>query len=74
MRILPVDSTLILAGHETSSSTLAWMLYELSKRPEQQDRIRREITEVRQQYSEKGELTTNDYNGMPFLNAVIKVS
>lgn len=65
--------TFVLAGHETSASTLTWLLYELSKHPEQQERMRKEIAEVRSKYLERGELTVSDYDSMKYTNAVIKV-
>ncbi len=61
----------MIAGHETATSTLSWVLYELSRRPSQQDRIRKEIAEVRVRGD--GQLTPQDYDRMSFLNAVIKV-
>ncbi|KAF8909573.1 cytochrome P450 [Mucidula mucida] len=64
-----VGATMI-AGHETATSTLSWVLYELSRRPSQQDRIRKEIAEVRVRGD--GQLTPQDYDRMSFLNAVIK--
>ncbi|KAK7015166.1 hypothetical protein VNI00_019176 [Paramarasmius palmivorus] len=63
-------STIILAGHETSSSTLTWMVYELSRRPELQERLVKEVKEARAKAGD--ELTPNDYDSMPLLNAVIK--
>ncbi|KAK0506714.1 cytochrome P450 [Armillaria luteobubalina] len=52
--------TFVIAGHETSSTSLCWLLYELAVHPEHQSIIRTEL---------KG---SNDYDSMPFLNAVIK--
>ncbi|KAK0475178.1 cytochrome P450 [Armillaria novae-zelandiae] len=52
--------TFVIAGHETSSTSLCWLLYELAVHPEHQSIIRAEL---------KG---SNDYDSMPFLNAVIK--
>ncbi|KAK7031124.1 hypothetical protein VNI00_013732 [Paramarasmius palmivorus] len=62
-------ATIILAGHETSGNTLTWLFYELSRNPDDQRRLFREIQEAREH---KGELTASDYDAMPFLNAVIK--
>ncbi|KAK0204382.1 cytochrome P450 [Desarmillaria ectypa] len=70
--VLAQIATLTLAGHETTASTLTWSLFELCNHPEQQDRIRTEIAEVRSRYATKGELTSADYDSMPFMNAVIK--
>jgi cytochrome P450 len=36
-------SAIVLAGHETTATTLTWMLYELSQRPELVERLRREL-------------------------------
>ena len=35
--------TLTLAGHETTASTVSWLLWELAKNPEYQNRLRAEI-------------------------------
>lgn len=61
---------MIQAGYETSASTMTWALYELSKRPDQQARIRREISEAR---SRSDIFSPQDYDGMQFMSAVIKV-
>ncbi|KAK0197848.1 cytochrome P450 [Armillaria mellea] len=52
--------TFVIAGHETSSTSLCWLLYELAVHPEHQSIIRTELKKL------------NDYDSMPFLNAVIK--
>ena len=49
---------------------MTWMLYELSRRPDQQAKIRSEIAEAR---SKNGVLSPQDYDDMVYLNAVIKV-
>jgi len=38
--------TLLIAGHDTTSTTLAWAFYLLSKAPAVADRLRREVDEV----------------------------
>ncbi|KAK0442279.1 cytochrome P450 [Desarmillaria tabescens] len=52
--------TFVIAGHETSSTSLSWLLYELTVHPEHQSIIRAELKQ------------SNDYDSMPFLNAAIK--
>ncbi|PBK89327.1 cytochrome P450 [Armillaria gallica] len=54
--------TLIIAGHETSGTSLTWLLYELAVHSEYQSIIRAELNQ------------SNEYDSMPFLNAVIKES
>ncbi|KAK0475213.1 cytochrome P450 [Armillaria novae-zelandiae] len=56
--------TFLLAGHETTATTLSWLLYELAAHPEHQSMIREE---VKHSYHD-------DYDSLPFLNAVIKES
>ncbi|RPD57254.1 cytochrome P450 [Lentinus tigrinus ALCF2SS1-7] len=62
------------AAQETTSSTLSWMLYELSKHPEYQTRIREEIRAVRAAANERGEptFTVEDLDSMQYLIAAIK--
>ncbi|PBK89446.1 cytochrome P450 [Armillaria gallica] len=52
----------LLAGHETTASTLSWLLYELAAHPEHQSIIREE---VKHSYHD-------DYDSLPFMNAAIK--
>ncbi|KAK0438178.1 cytochrome P450 [Desarmillaria tabescens] len=63
-------STFTLAGHDTTATTTAWILYELSRHPHIQSQIREEILQTRERC--QGDLTSNDYDSMPLLNAVIK--
>ena len=37
-----------MAGYETTSGSLAWVLYELSRHPDIQDRLLKEINDVMQ--------------------------
>ena len=64
------------AAQETTSSTLSWMLYELSKHPEFQTRIRKEIKTARAVANERGDstFTVEDLDSMTYLLAAIKVS
>ncbi|SJL11719.1 uncharacterized protein ARMOST_15127 [Armillaria ostoyae] len=54
--------TFIIAGHETTATTMSWLLYELAAHPEHQSIIREEL---KQSYH-------NDYDSLPFFNAAIK--
>ncbi|KAK0463413.1 cytochrome P450 [Armillaria novae-zelandiae] len=63
-------STFTLAGHDTTATTTAWLLYELSCHPHIQAQIREEILQTRECC--EGDLTSSDYDSMPLLNAVIK--
>ena len=66
---------LVAAAQETTSSTLSWMLYELSKHPEYQVRIRKEIRAARALATERGNaaFTLEDLDGMQYTLAAIKV-
>ncbi|KAK0493383.1 cytochrome P450 [Armillaria luteobubalina] len=64
-------STFTLAGHDTTATTTAWLLYELSRHPHIQAQIREEILQTRECC--QGDLTSSDYDSMPLLNAVIKL-
>ncbi|KAK0229312.1 cytochrome P450 [Armillaria nabsnona] len=61
--------TFVIAGHETTATTLGWLLYELAAHPEDQNKIREEISQGRLQ---NGKLSSTDYDSMTFLNAAIK--
>ncbi|KAK0438186.1 cytochrome P450 [Desarmillaria tabescens] len=63
-------ATFVLAGHDTTANTMAWLLYELSLHPEDQAKIREEIS--RTKLNASGALTSNDYDSMLWLNACIK--
>ncbi|KAK7034511.1 hypothetical protein VNI00_012358 [Paramarasmius palmivorus] len=64
-------ATIILAGHETSANTLTWLFYQLARHPADQEKLLKEIQHVKEQKGDE-ELTANDFEAMPFLNAVIK--
>ncbi|KAK0227577.1 cytochrome P450 [Armillaria fumosa] len=61
--------TFVFAGHETIATTLGWLLYELAAHPEDQNKIREEISQVQPQ---NGKLSSTEYDSMSFLNATIK--
>ncbi|KAK0492365.1 cytochrome P450, partial [Armillaria luteobubalina] len=73
MSDVEIDSqiaTFVLAGHDTSANTMAWILYELSLHPEDQAKIREEISQTK--LNAQGALTSHDYDSMVWLNACIK--
>jgi len=72
--IIPQMRTIMFAAHETTAITIAWGLYELAKQPEVQARLREEIMETRRNIKARGEteFTTNDFDAMPYMTAVMK--
>ncbi|KAK7439365.1 hypothetical protein VKT23_017589 [Stygiomarasmius scandens] len=72
--VLSQIATIILAGHETTASSMIWILYELARHPDDQAHVREELEEARKRKRESGEeaFSANDYDSMPFFNAVIK--
>ncbi|KAH8998345.1 cytochrome P450 [Lactarius hatsudake] len=70
--IIDQISTLLLAGHDTTSNTMTWFLWELSKHPESQDRIRAEIEAVRAQNGE--DLSPANLDSMVYTQAALKES
>lgn len=65
----------MFAGHDTTSSTLSWALYELAKHPDYQRQLREEIWATKKQAVERGdaELTVADLDSMRYLTALMKV-
>jgi cytochrome P450 len=59
--------TLFLAGHETSATSLTWMLILLSQNPEAMARAKQEATEVLGQ----GRMQMEDLGKLPYLRRVI---
>ena len=68
-------ATLTLAGHETTANTMSWMLWELSKLPEYQEKMRAEIAVYRAKLAERGaaDFSIEDLESMPCVNAALKV-
>jgi cytochrome P450 len=66
----------MLAGHETTSNSIGWILYELARQPEIQKKLRREIRSMRDGVRARGqtEVTMRDLDAMPYLLGVVKVS
>ncbi|KAF8586834.1 cytochrome P450 [Ramaria rubella] len=68
-------TTLMLAGHETTASSVTWALYELSRHPEYQIRVREEIIAARAKavaQREDGEIGVQDLESMKYLVALMK--
>lgn len=59
-----------IAGFETSSSTIAFGLYELAQNQEIQDKLREEIRKMHEK--NKGILTYTDIKEMKYLDKVFK--
>ncbi|KAK6969217.1 cytochrome P450 [Favolaschia claudopus] len=58
-----------VAGHETTSSALAWLLYELSENPSVQKKLREELLSVLTDSP-----TLDDLNALPYLECVVRES
>lgn len=75
-RELDVYSTLLIAGHESTSNSTSWILLELARYPKVQSRLRDEIRKTGATIQARGDpqVTAADLDGMPYLSAVIKVT
>ncbi|MCJ8732778.1 hypothetical protein PDJAM_G00214940 [Pangasius djambal] len=62
---------LLLAGVDTTSNTMMWALYLLSRHPETQDTLYQEVASIMGTDGDKIP-TAEDINSMPYLKAVIK--
>jgi len=67
-------TTLMLAGHETTASSMNWLLWELSKDLEYQALCREEIAHVRAEVIARGDddFSMTDLENMPHVTAIIK--
>ncbi|KAL0579177.1 hypothetical protein V5O48_002799 [Marasmius crinis-equi] len=67
---------IFFAGHETTSTSVSWTLLELSRRPEIQNKLRKEIHGKECQIISEGRtgFTAEDFDSLPYLNAVLKES
>lgn len=68
--------TILLAGHETSATSMCWVLYELARHPDVQKRLREEIRHTERAIKTRGgsSFTASDLENMQYLNAVLKES
>jgi cytochrome P450 len=66
-------TTFILAGHETTSTTLTWLMWTLAQHKDVQDKLRAEIRESRRKAVAEGreELNAEDLGAMEYLDAVV---
>lgn len=64
----------MVAGQETTASTISWALYEMAKKPDVQQRLRDEIHSMERTIQERGdsEFAVADFEAMPFLQAVLR--
>lgn len=67
--------TILFAGHETTATALSWTLLELSRNQAIQNRLRSEIRAMEKTIVARGDqdFMPADVEGMPYLNAVLKV-
>ncbi|XP_039723625.1 cytochrome P450 4F2 isoform X1 [Pteropus medius] len=65
--------TFMFEGHDTTASGLSWVLYNLAKHPEYQERCRREVQELLKDREPK-EMEWDDLAQLPFLTMCIKES
>jgi alkylphenol/PAH-inducible cytochrome P450 monooxygenase len=64
--------TLLLAGHDTSATSLTWFFWELAKHPESAHEIREEIAAVRARIGAR-DFSITDLEGMSAMLAALKV-
>ncbi|KZV60943.1 cytochrome P450 [Peniophora sp. CONT] len=67
-------STILLAGHDTTASSLTWWFWELARHPEWQTRVRDEIRAGRRKLIERGEeeFSIGDLEGLATMQATLK--
>ncbi|THH29033.1 hypothetical protein EUX98_g5156 [Antrodiella citrinella] len=63
--------TILLAGHETTSLSLSWGLLELAKRPDIQNKLRKEIHDMEAAVKGRGFIAA-DMDRMPYTQACVK--
>ncbi|PIL24888.1 cytochrome P450 [Ganoderma sinense ZZ0214-1] len=67
-------ATFLLAGHETTASVLTWLLYELARHPEYQQKMRDEVRAIRARVAERGDadFSVADLDAMTYCFAAMK--
>ncbi|KAI0037005.1 cytochrome P450 [Vararia minispora EC-137] len=66
--VLAQIPTFLLAGHETTSTAVAWVIYALSLHPSVQDKLRAELLACK----EGGRPSMEVLGGLPYLDAVVR--
>ncbi|KAI0030594.1 cytochrome P450 [Vararia minispora EC-137] len=74
IEVLDQISTLVLAGHDTTASSLTWWLWELAKNSDWQTRVRDELKQARAKVEERGDddFSIQDLDGMSLMHATLK--
>lgn len=66
--------TILGAGHETTTTTMSWILLELASHPNVQAKLRAEILQAQAAAQTRNrEPTLAEIDALPYFNAVIKV-
>ncbi|KAH9885379.1 PAH-inducible cytochrome P450 monooxygenase PC-PAH 1 [Cubamyces lactineus] len=67
-------ATFLLAGHETTASSMTWMLYELARHPDYQSKMRAEVRAIRARVAERGDadFSVGDLDAMTHVLAAMK--
>ncbi|OCH89199.1 PAH-inducible cytochrome P450 monooxygenase PC-PAH 1 [Obba rivulosa] len=67
-------ASFLLAGHDTTASSLTWLFWELAKHPEWQDKLREEIAAIRDRVTARGDtdFSVADYDAMSNVVAAMK--
>ncbi|OCH87517.1 cytochrome P450 [Obba rivulosa] len=66
--------TITIAGHDTTATTLTWLLYELSKNPDYQIKMREEIRMIRSSVTARcdANFSAEDLDSMKYCMAALK--
>lgn len=68
-------NTFVIAGHDTTTSSVSWTMYLLGHHPEIQQRVREEIDQYLEELNENNEqITVANLKKLTYLNNVIKES
>ncbi|KAI5459613.1 cytochrome P450 [Mariannaea sp. PMI_226] len=62
--------TFLVAGYETTTAAITWAIYTLSRYPDVQSRLREEIRRELPSVDSGAEITSQDIDSLPYLNAV----